>query len=81
MDFADDFTYFSMNEILQEVKRLYGKNKYVTFIGMSTAANEQLGIKFVVTKPRHLTIAQMGLPLRFRNLPVVFKEASNNPVY
>lgn len=81
MDFADDFTYFTMSDVLREVKRLYGKNKYVRYIGIGTAANEMLEIKIQIKKPKHLKITQMGLPLRFRNVPVAFSEASNDPVF
>lgn len=81
MDFADDFTYFTMSDVLREVKRLYGQNRYVTHIGIAAAANDAFEIKIWIKNPKHLKITQMGLPLRFRNVPVVFQEACNDPVF
>ncbi|MBI3560962.1 MAG: hypothetical protein HY080_04515 [Gammaproteobacteria bacterium] len=78
MDFVTDFTYFSMEEVLREARRLYGRNKYVCQIRLDKAATDRQEMRFFVTKPRHLTLTQLGLPLRFRNIPVVFSLAAND---
>lgn len=80
MDFADDFTYLTLEEILREAKRLYGQNKYVTGIWLDKAANDEPGIKMAITKPKKLKLSQLGLPVRFRNMPITLLQASNAPV-
>jgi hypothetical protein len=80
MDFADDFTYFTLEEILQEARRLYGQNKYVAGISLDKAVNDEPSIKMVIRKPKNLKLTQLGLPLRFRNMPVTLLQASNDPL-
>lgn len=77
MDFADDFTYFTLEEILAEAKRLYGQNRYVTGIRLDKSANDEPGIRMEVSKPKYLKLSQLGLPVRFRNMPVTLLHASN----
>ena len=81
MDFADDFTCLTLEEIVQEAKRLYAQNKYVTGIWLDQAANDEPGIKMAISnKPKALKLSQLGLPLRFRNMPVTLLNASNADV-
>jgi len=41
MDFADDFTYFSFDELLKEAKRLYRFNKHIKDIRLDRTGNQQ----------------------------------------
>ncbi len=66
MDFADDFTYFSFDELLKEVKNMYRFNKHVTDIRLDKTHNNQPELVFVINTPSPLTLRQLGLPLQFR---------------
>ena len=72
MDFADDFTYFTFEQILTEVKRLYSRNKHVRDIRLVKAANDEPTINFYIDKPQRLAIHQLGLPGQFRCLKTRF---------
>lgn len=76
MDFADDFTYFSFEQVLAEVKKLYRYNKHVVDIRLDTAANDGPMLNFYVNKPKHLGIHQLGLPGQFRCLQTRFIAAN-----
>ena len=77
MDFADDFTYFTFEEVLAEVKRLYGHNKHIVDIRLDSAANDDPTLNFYINKPKRLGIHQLGLPGRFRCLKTKFIAANN----
>jgi len=72
MDFADDFTYFTFEQILAEVKRLYGRNRHVKEIRLIKAANDEPTINFYINKPQRVSIHQIGLPGQFRCLKTRF---------
>jgi len=72
MDFADDFTYFTFEQILAEVKRLYSRNKHVRDIRLVKAANDEPTIHFYIDKPQRLAMHQIGLPGQFRCLKTRF---------
>jgi len=80
MDFADDFTYFSFEQVLQEVKRLYAHNKHIRDIRLSQVANDGPVLNFYVEKPEGLSIKQLGLPGRFRCLETRFIAANDAAV-
>ena len=77
MDFADDFTYFTFDQVLAEAKKLYGRNKHVQDIRLEEAANDDPTMTFYVNKPKRLTFNQLGLPGRFRCLKVRFVAANS----
>ena len=66
MDFADDFTYFTLEEVLAEVKQLYRHHKHVVDIRLDRSANDDPTLNFYVDKPRRLALHQLGLPGQFR---------------
>lgn len=70
MDFADDFTYFTFEQVLAEVRSMYGRNKHVREIRLDRIANDNPTIDFYVEKPKKLKLHQLGLPGRFRSLQV-----------
>ena len=78
MDFADDFTYFTFEQILAEVKRLYSRNKHVRDIRLVKAANDEPTINFYITKPKCLQVQQLGLPRQFRCLKTRFVAANDD---
>ena len=77
MDFADDFTYFTIEAVLAEVKKLYRHNKHVVDIRLDSAANDEPTLNFYVNKPKRLALHQLGLPGRFRCLPTKFIAAND----
>ena len=77
MDFADDFTYFSFEQVLEEVKKLYRHNRHVIDIRLDSAANDDPSIVFYVNKPERLGVHQLGLPGRFRCLKTRFIAAND----
>jgi len=76
MDFADDFTYFSFEQVLAEVKKLYAHNKHVCDIRLEKAANDEPTLSFYITKPKRLALNQLGLPGRFRCMQTRFIAAN-----
>lgn len=76
MDFADDFTYFTFEEVLAEVKKLYSANKHVKDIRLGKAANDEPTLNFYIDQPKGLSIRQLGLPGRFRCLETRFIAAN-----
>ncbi len=72
MDFADDFTCFTFEQVLTEVKRLYSGNKHVKDIRLLRAANDEPVLNFYIDKPRRLSVQQLGLPGQFRCLKTRF---------
>ncbi len=77
MDFADDFTYFTIEEVLAEVKRLYRHNKHVVNIRLDSAANDEPALNFYINKPKRLSVQQLGLPGQFRCLQTRFIAAND----
>ncbi|MGD8927093.1 MAG: hypothetical protein PVG20_09590 [Thioalkalispiraceae bacterium] len=77
MDFADDFTYFTLEEVLAEVRKLYSHNKHVVDIRLDKAANDDPTLNFYVNKPQRLGLHQLGLPGQFRCLKTRFIAANN----
>ena len=77
MDFADDFTYFTIEEVLAEVKKLYRHNKHVVDIRLDKAANDEPKLNFYVNKPKRLGLHQLGLPGQFRCLKTRFIAAND----
>ena len=77
MDFADDFTYFSLEQVLAEVKKLYRNNKHIVDIRLGSAANEEPTLNFYLNKPKRLTVRQLGLPGQFRCLKTRFIAAND----
>jgi len=78
VDFADDFTYFSYDLLLNEAKQLYRHNKYVRDIRLDRSANDEPVLNFYIDKPTRLGLHQLGLPMCFRCMPtrlVVANEA------
>lgn len=69
MDFADDFTYFSFEQLLEEAKQLYRYNKHVRDIRLDKSSNDEPTLNFYVDIPKRLSLGQLGLPLRFRCMP------------
>jgi len=76
MDFADDFTYFTFEQVLAEVKRLYSHNKHVVDIRLDNAANDEPTLNFYVNKPKRVGLHQLGLPGQFRCLKTKFIAAN-----
>lgn len=66
MDFADDFTYFTFEQVLEEARRLYRHNKHLRTIRLDHSANDEPILEFHVTKPARLGLHQLGLPVTFR---------------
>ena len=77
MDFADDFTYFTLEQVLDEVKNLYRHNKHVVDICLDTAANDGPVLNFIIRKPKRLGVHQLGLPGQFRCLKTLFIAAND----
>ena len=69
MDFADDFTYFSLEVLLKEAKQLYRHNRYVRDIRLDRSANDEPILSFYIDRPPRLTLPRLGLPGRFRCIP------------
>ena len=69
MDFADDFTYFSLELLLSEARQLYRHNTYVRDIRLDKSANDGPILNFYIDKPTRLGLHQLGLPVRFRCMP------------
>lgn len=78
MDFADDFTYFTFEEVLAEVRKLYQNNKHVVDIRLGSAANDEPTLNFYVKRPRRLGLHQLGLPGTFRCLKTNFIAANDS---
>lgn len=76
MDFADDFTYFTFEQVLEEAKRLYGHNKHIVNIDLRKSANDEPTITFTINKPKKLKVTQLGLPGQFRCLKTEFVAAN-----
>lgn len=70
MDFADDFTCFNFQQVLEEAKRLYGHNRHLQEIRLQQAANDEPVLEFYMAHPCRLNLRQLGLPLRFRCLEI-----------
>jgi hypothetical protein len=68
MDFADDFTCCSMDEILREAQQLYRFNKHIEKISLETSAKQQPVLVFYIRMPKLLTLKQLGLPIAFRRI-------------
>lgn len=66
MDFADDFTCFSIDEILKEARDLYRFNRHITEIRIDTSINNRPELVFYINTARSLTLKQLGLPVKFR---------------
>ena len=66
MDFADDFTYFSLELLLKEAKQLYRHNRYVRDIRLDRSANDEPVLNFYIDRPNRLSLPRLGLPTRFR---------------
>lgn len=77
MDFADDFTYFSFEQLLAEAKRLYCHNKHVRDIRLDKSANDEPTLNFHIEMPTQLGLHQLGLPVRFRCMPIRFVVAND----
>ena len=69
MDFADDFTYFSFEQLLDEAKQLYRHNKHVRDIRLDKSSNDEPTLNFYIDKSTRLGLHQLGLPARFRCMP------------
>ena len=69
MDFADDFTYFSFEQLLEEAKQLYRYNKYVRDIRLDQSSNDEPTLNFYIDTPKRFSLRQLGLPVRFRCMP------------
>lgn len=77
MDFADDFTCFSLEQVLEEVKKLYRHNRHVVDIRLESAANDEPTLNFYVNRPKRLGLHQLGLPGQFRCLKTRFIAAND----
>lgn len=66
MDFADDFTYFSFDELLKEAQKLYRFNKHIKDIRLDRSGNKQPELVFHLNTNRPLSLKQLGLPVQFR---------------
>ena len=66
MDFADDFTYFTVDEILKEARQLYRFNKHIEQIRLDKTVNKQPELVFYINTTKPLTLKQLGLPVQFR---------------
>lgn len=66
MDFADDFTYFSFDQLLLEARNLYRFNKHIERISLSRSDNNQPELLFHLNTRTPLTLKQLGLPTCFR---------------
>jgi hypothetical protein len=68
MDFADDFTYFTLNDVVEEAKRLFGHHRYVADIRLEQAANDEPALAIRLKTDTDLSLKQLGLPVQFRRL-------------
>ena len=66
MDFADDFTYFTFDDVLREAKDLYRHNKHIIDIKMDAQAKHGPTLVFRINTRKKLSLKQLGLPAQFR---------------
>ena len=66
MDFADDFTCFSIDEILKEARHLYRYNRHIKEIRLDRSVKDQPELVFHINTTGTLTLKQLGLPVKFR---------------
>lgn len=77
MDFADDFTCCSMDEILREARQLYRFNKHIEKISLDTSIKQQPVLVFHIHMPKLLTLSQLGLPVAFRRIRTRLRAANS----
>ena len=68
------------NQLVAEMKRLYGHHKYVADIRLNTASNDEPAIEFIMRKQSPLDQRRLGLPARFRRVKTRLVPANDTTI-